>query len=741
MRDLPPKFAAVIEKSLAKNVDERFRDASLVHEALRSISRESPVVVPKKRIQSGGFAAALLGVLVVAAVVAWFVMSHRRTDALHRVDAAEALVKQRRLAEAYEMAMSAAAVMPNDVRVRDVIAGTSGKLTIESNPSGATVFLQRFRGPAERVRMGTTPLTLPQVGRAGYLLSLEKPGYATAVRTISLEPSYIRGEAFIEPVAPVRVTLVESSKARPEMVSVDGGPYRLQGYARPSDRIVNLRAFFIDRFEVTNREFEQFVREGGYRRRELWKHPFIDHGKTLTFEEAIARFHDRTGLPGPRAWSGGIAPAGLEDHPVTDVTWYEADAFAEWKGKTLPSVYQWERAARPVEADPTLTVFPWGTLSEGVDVTERANFLGAGTMPADSMPFGASPFGAYHMAGNVAEWCRNAKPPGYTARGGAWKDAAYAFGLVAGYPGFYSAPTLGFRCAIGGGGDQGDFDLNAGGFVPEYKPVDDRTFETFRARFDYNNREPLNARVVERVETPDWTREKINYDVNGKTVPAYLYLPKAFRRPLQVIQFAPPGDVTGGYRTLPHSTEMNLGPLIRAGRAVFTVEMEGFLGRPHPPGWVRPDRTREEFVDFTLANVTEIRRGLDYLETRSDIDRARIALIGISAGGGPGVYASALESRYRAVIFGGTGVTARDALTLPAASRINFVPHISAPKLMLHGRYDEDTSLESEAMPMFKLLREPKRLELYEGSHIPALEIAIPAYTKFLDETMGPVGQ
>ena len=80
----------------------------------------------------------------------------------------------------------------------------------------------------------------------------------------------------------------------------------------------------------------------------------------------------------------------------------------------------------------------------------------------------------------MAEWCRNVKPPGYAARGGAWPDAAYAFGEVAGYPGFYSAPTLGFRCAIGGGGDEGDFDLNPGGFVPEYKPVDDRTFETLR---------------------------------------------------------------------------------------------------------------------------------------------------------------------------------------------------------------------------------------------------------------------
>src|SRR6185369_296411 len=143
-------------------------------------------------------------------------------------------------------------------------------------------------------------------------------------------------------------------------------------------------------------------------------------------------------------------------------------------------------------------------------------------MPVDTMPFGASPYGAYHMAGNVSEWCRNPHPPGYAARGGAWKDAVYAFGQTAAYPGFFSAPTLGFRCAIGGGGDEGDFALNPEGFVPVFKPVDDQKFAEFRQRYEYK-REPLQSRVIETVETPDWTREKITYVVAGKTVPAYLY--------------------------------------------------------------------------------------------------------------------------------------------------------------------------------------------------------------------------
>ena len=521
------------------------------------------------------------------------------------------------------------------------------------------------------------------------------------------------------------------------MVFVDGATYRLAGFSRPSERVVELRDFFIDRYEVSNRDFEQFVRDGGYRRRELWKHPLVDRGTTLSFQQAMSRFHDTTGLPGPRSWSGGAPPQGRENHPVTDITWYEAAAFAEWKGKKLPTIYQWEKAGRYAGTS-IANSFPWGYVGEGADANERANFRGEGTMPVDSLPFGASPYGALNMAGNVSEWCRNPIGPGYAARGGAWKDAVYAFGQTAAFPPFYSAPTLGFRCVVGGGGDEGDFALAPSTAVPVYKVVDDATFAEFARRYEYKQ-EPLNARVVERVETPDWTREKITFDSAGKTVPAYLYLPKGFRRPLQLIQYAPAGDVVRGYRTLPHSIEVWLAPVIRAGRAIFSVELEGFLGRPRPPDWVAPDPAQVEYVDYNVAGVTEMRRGVDYLESRPDIDHSRIALYGLSAGGGPGVFVTALDSRYRSVMFAGTGIGRGETKYAAAASRINFVSRIRQPKLLLDGRYDEDTPLESETLPMFRLLRDPKRLQIYEGAHVPPTEILVPTLTKWFDETMGPV--
>src|SRR5439155_5270830 len=139
---------------------------------------------------------------------------------------------------------------------------------------------------------------------------------------------------------------------------------------------------------------------------------------------------------------------------------------------------------------------------------------------------------------------------------------------------------------------------------------------------------------------------------------------------LQVIHFAPAGDVTSGVRTLPQSIEANLAPLIRGGRAVFSVELEGFLGRPSPPDWVRPEPAQDEYVDYVVVRVTEMRRGLDYLQTRQDLDRSRIAFLGVSAGGGSGVFVTALEPRYRSVAFEGTGISRNEEKYAAAANRI-----------------------------------------------------------------------
>ena len=73
----------------------------------------------------------------------------------------------------------------------------------------------------------------------------------------------------------------------------------------------------------------------------------------------------------------------------------------------------------------------------------------------------------------------------------------------------------------------------------------------------------------------------------------------------------------------------------------------------------------------------------------------------------------------------------------PAANAINFLPHIAAPKLMMQGRYDEDSPYASQFLPLYNLLREPKRTFIYEGPHVPPRELYLRESQKWFDETLG----
>ena len=136
-----------------------------------------------------------------------------------------------------------------------------------------------------------------------------------------------------------------------------------------------------------------------------------------------------------------------------------------------------------------------------------------------------------------------------------------------------------------------------------------------------------------------------------------------------------------------------------------------------------------------------MRRGLDYLETRKDLDPSRIGFMAQSAGGGTGLLLTALETRYRSLLFSGTGISPHGMADAAAVNRINFAPRIAGPKLMLHGLYDEDTPFNTQAQPLYRLLREPKHLKTYDGGHVPPIDVFIPTIRRWFDETLGPVEQ
>ena len=242
---------------------------------------------------------------------------------------------------------------------------------------------------------------------------------------------------------------------------------------------------------------------------------FIRDGKELSWEQAMDLFRDSSGRPGPSTWEAGHYPAGQADYPVGGVSWYEASAYAEFAGKSLPVIAQWYLAAPS---------------SVAKYIMAQSNFSAA-SAPAGKYQ-GIGPLGTYDMAGNVAEWCRNESGGGarYQLGGGFNTSPSEYFEPGKGCRRFI-APPMPASAACGippryprkppPSGRQTIRDFS------KAKPAADAVLPNLQDHVRYD-RTPLNAKLESVVQdSPDWRKEKITFDAaygkerdDGVSVPA-----------------------------------------------------------------------------------------------------------------------------------------------------------------------------------------------------------------------------
>ncbi|HJQ68469.1 MAG TPA: SUMF1/EgtB/PvdO family nonheme iron enzyme [Blastocatellia bacterium] len=771
--NVPAELQQIVSKALRKDKEERYQSAKQMLDDLTVLRKEREVeeriksrssgetaqAIPhsgesatrlietkRKRIVSGKNAVAIAAAVIIGAAAVYFYWRSSNVKwAREQLPRIEEMAERGDYFQAYDLAVKARKYLPDDPTIVRLMPAIADDLSIATEPAGASVYIKRFipdeaGGFPARELIGTTPITHLQIARGAYVVYVEKDGYAATAQTVSgMPPRYGGRIAFMPPPISIKAKLVESDRVPKRMAYVPGGDYRLVSWDRPTEVRVRLDPYFIDRFEVSNQEYKEFINAGGYLKKQFWKHPFVKDGKPLSWEEATKEFKDRTGLPGPRSWSNQNFPEGKADHPVTDICWYEAAAYAEFRGKRLPTIFQWEKAARDGRVSFTGPVMPWGTLTE--PTTHRANFKTDGTAPVSSFEFGMSPYGAFNMAGNVSEWCLNETMDGHVASGGSWDDLYYSFGYHGRFPSLYSSTKLGFRCAVNAEGaatDQGAWPIVPERAIPRYEPVSEATYKKLLAYFDYPKAD-LHAEVVEVKETDEWRLEKIAFDSTaGDRAIAYLYLPKNYPAPFQVIHCVPPGGIEARAYTLSQFIERELRPFIKSGRAVLGVAIKGYQERPWPADYTPPSINRVEFRDVIVTEITDLRRGLDYLMTRPDMDASRINYMSMSPGGFK-LILPAIEPRYRSVFWTGASIEPDARQYIPEANPINFVSRIRAPKLMMHGKYDEVDAFRTESEPLFKLFGEPKQFMPYDGGHIPDRELFVPTFNQWLDKTLGPV--
>jgi len=724
---VPQGLQAIVQRCLVKEREARYSSAAELHHDLEALRPPPRVAVPwKRRLRQPAVVATMIVVLIAAGVlgVGSYIRASRarwaENVALPRVTQ---LISSGRLLAAARLFREVepyAKPSPQMARAQEFLIGST--MTIETTPSGAAIYTRDYldvgndNDSSGWVLLGTSPVKTNQIPLIGhYRIRAVKEGFEPVEWSIEAPGATNRA---------LNVPLHGRDVAPPGMVWV------VDGYASVLPSPESVSAFWIDKYEVTNREFKKFVDSGGYQKREYWKEQFIRDGRVLYWQDAMAQFRDATGRLGPSTWQLGTYAEGTEDFPVGGVSWYEAAAYAEFVGKSLPTIYHWFRAAN------------MGLYS---DILGLSNFGGHGPARVGSYS-GLGPFGTYDMAGNVKEWALNATGDRRYILGGAWDEPGYHYSDPDARKPFDRSATFGFRCvkyvsALPKVLAEPTGDVQIATDRRGDRPADDRAFQIYLRLHSYDKTDLKSA--VESVEdsSPYWRMEKITFQAayGDERVIARLYLPKNTLPPYQVVVFFPGSDALTA-RNPEEDPDDPFEFVIRSGRALILPSYKGMFERGPGAFYDRLGRPNQ-WTEMNLQWSKDLGRSLDYLETRKDVDTGKVAFCGASLGAAMAPRLIAVEPRFKTAVL----LSGGSWWKVPAeVDSWNFAPHVKIPVLMLNGRDDFLFPLETSQIPLFQLFGTPgkdKQHVLFDGGHVNL--VTRPELMKqildWLDKYLGPV--
>jgi formylglycine-generating enzyme required for sulfatase activity len=178
-----------------------------------------------------------------------------------------------------------------------------------------------------------------------------------------------------------------------DMVTIPAGEFEMgsdaidaQDNERPAHRVY-LDTYRLDRYPVTCAQYREFMAAGGYQNQQFWS----EQGWQWLQENPVSQ---------PLYWSDS---SDWDNHPVCGVSWYEAEAYARFVGKRLPTEAEWEKAASWDDRNAQKLLYPWGNREPNAKFYNYDTLVGH-TTPVNAYPSGQSAYGCYDMLGNVWEW-------------------------------------------------------------------------------------------------------------------------------------------------------------------------------------------------------------------------------------------------------------------------------------------------------------------------------------------------
>ena len=277
-----------------------------------------------------------------------------------------------------------------------------------------------------------------------------------------------------------------------------------------------------------------FIDRGGYNNSPHWGEFILKRRKLPEATKAAQCFDDRTGRPGPSTWELGSYPEGNGDHPVSGVDWFEAAAYCQSIGKSLPTVFHWRKAfggkllRRSLDTRQFLRA---GTRGHGATITRKWDHSAPTAWQATSR-----------------NGCGTSPRADAGSSGGAWRAGLHGDVRRRADATRSRAETHGFRCI------KESTPSVATAYAPhrawslpkrdltKEKPVDATTFEAFRRFYSYD-RTPLDPRIERTEEGEYWRRERVSFAAayGGDRVLANILIPKNASPPYQAVIWFPGG--------------------------------------------------------------------------------------------------------------------------------------------------------------------------------------------------------
>lgn len=627
------------------------------------------------------------------------------------------------------------------MRELDVADGTrrdeyAERIVVPGTPKieqdGVVLSFKPYNKPeVEWTELGISPFTEPvPLPRGDLQLKLELDGFTTRQVIVKNPGPLLQNGFYLKNIgrgrfkqAPIPFTSDDDLAKGFQLVPASDQPVFLSGWSRDTlgmDIVADTHQFLVQTYEVSNRDYKEFVAAGGYAKQEYWQEPILDaDGKQLDFDKAMAQFIDSTGRPGPVTWSLSNYGEGEGTLPLGGISWYEAMAYANFRQLSLPTVYQWTRyALGPLE----------GIYPVGAAVGDASHFDAREPVEVHQ-PTGLGPWSTYNTAGNVREWVLNSTTEKLGIIQGSHWESYGNYAQVITAQKMNRHPSNGLRLVDNLGAETPAEQLAVISLVFDdpytaREPVSEDAFNVMRVQFTAPDRSVDSVQIESLSETDLWKIEEhtISY-TDGEHLTLYIFKPITGEE-FRTVLYGPPANAffpTGlQNRTAIPAHLPQFDYVLRGGRAVVLPIWHNSYERRQPDA-TDPAEVSQFHARGALNWYRDTVNAINYIEDQPDLNSDKLTYLAISYGAAVfGQLITALEPRISNSIFVSGGIVHTTHLN-PLLDGINYLPRITQPVLMLNGDQDHIFKWEASSERSYELLGtnpEHKKLIRYDAGHI-----------------------